>query len=125
MNDWAENADSKILTTQHGSTTFSRAKKYGSYTGKIIESAYFYNTYSIDAIDMMRFIITNDGHANNIRDALFLAPSTYTLMGAAYAVENGCTMNTVLTDDISNVNEIDFTSAPRRTYSSVASGTTA
>jgi len=53
--------------TKRGTTTASRAKKYGKVEGKLVESAYFYNTYSVDATDMMMFIITNDGEANTIR----------------------------------------------------------
>jgi hypothetical protein len=71
----------------------SRAKANGIVTGKIVETGFFYKAYSIDATDMMRLIITNDGSTNNLNSALFKPGSTYTTMGAAYGHKIGCRMN--------------------------------
>lgn len=43
----------------------SRAKLFGTPTGKILENAYFIKTYSIDSYDLMRFLITNEGPNNS------------------------------------------------------------
>jgi hypothetical protein len=34
---------------------------YGTPTGKVLENAYFLKTYSLDAYDMIRFLMINDG----------------------------------------------------------------
>ena len=58
------------LTTTNGTTTASRAAANGTVTGTIVESAYFFNSYSLDATDMLNFIITADGDVT-MRDSLF------------------------------------------------------
>lgn len=49
------------LTSNNGTTTASRATANGTVTGSIVETAYFFDAFSLDATDFMRLIITNDG----------------------------------------------------------------
>jgi len=49
------------LTSNNGTTTVSRATANGTVTGSIVETAYFFDAFSLDATDFMRLIITNDG----------------------------------------------------------------
>lgn len=80
------------LTAPSGSTTVSRATEYGTVTGKVTEVAYFYDTYSSDANDMLRFIITNDG-STGLRDPLVKKDSKYKAMSAGWASDSSCTMS--------------------------------
>jgi len=95
--DWAVNGGTS-LTTSTGTTTASRAAVNGAVTGLLTEAAYFYTTYTIDPIDLTRFIITNDGSATFIGQGLFDVTSTYfgvyTKMGMSVATTDGCTMST-------------------------------
>lgn len=59
------------LTSSNGTTSASRAQANGTVTGSLVESAYFFSAYSIDATDMLNFIIINDGSANPMRNAIF------------------------------------------------------
>lgn len=47
--EWSTDATFQSLTSNNGSTTASRAAAHGAVTGKITETAYFYDTYSADA----------------------------------------------------------------------------
>lgn len=95
--DWAVNGGTS-LTTSSGTTTASRAATNGAVTGLLTEAAYFYTTYTIDPIDLTRFIITNDGSATHIAEALFSVDSAYkgvyTAMGMSVATTDGCTQST-------------------------------
>ena len=93
IDEWRHNPTFYSLHATSGSTTMSRATANGIVTGKIVETAFFYQAYSVDATDMMRFIITNDGSTNNLSTALFLPEGLYTTMGAAYGHKVGCRMN--------------------------------
>ena len=42
----------------------SRASLNGIVTGKILENAYFIKVWSLDAYDLIRFLITNEGPNN-------------------------------------------------------------
>jgi hypothetical protein len=99
--EWAQNSTFTSMTTPTGSTTTSRAAANGSVTGAITESAYFYTTYAVDPIDMMRFIIANDG-SSVMKDALFGVDATYLneylYMGASYALTSGCVMDATAGD---------------------------
>jgi len=94
--EWAQNSTFTSMTTPTGTTTTSRAAANGAVTGAITESAYFYTTYAVDPIDMMRFIIANDG-SSVMKDALFAVDGTYLneylYMGASYALTNSCVMD--------------------------------
>lgn len=96
--EWAQNSTFTSMTTPNGTTTTSRAAANGTVTGAITESAYFYTTYAVDPIDMMRFIIANDG-SSVMKDAMFGVDATYLneylYMGASYALTSGCSMNTI------------------------------
>jgi hypothetical protein len=83
------------LTTTNGTTTASRAAANGTVTGTIVESAYFFTTYSLDATDMLNFIITGDGDVT-MRDSLFANTnkSAFTRISAGVASQDGCTMVT-------------------------------
>lgn len=62
------------MTTPMGKTTASRTVTYGTLSGKIIEAAYFWEGYLLDDLDMVLFILANDGReagSNKMRDALF------------------------------------------------------
>lgn len=80
------------LTAPSGSTTISRATESGTVTGKVTEVAYFYDTYSSDSNDMMRFILTNDG-SSGVRDPLVKKDSTYKAMSAGFGSDSSCTMS--------------------------------
>jgi len=94
LTEWAAAAggtgEFSSLTTPTGTTTASRAGAHGTVTGKILEAAYFYEAYSIDATDMMRLLLVNEG-TNALRDS-FLTKGTspvmpiedYKTMAAAY-----------------------------------------
>ena len=71
VNEWVRDPTFFSLHAASGSTTISRATANGIITGKIVETAFYYKAYSIDATDMMRLIITNDGSTNNLNQALF------------------------------------------------------
>lgn len=80
------------LTAPSGSTTVTRATDSGTVTGLVTEAAYFYETYSSDSNDMLRFIITNDG-ASGVRDPLVKKDSTYKAMSAGWGSDSSCTMS--------------------------------
>jgi len=83
------------LTTPNGTTTASRAGAHGTVTGRIVEAGYWYDTYSVDATDMMRLLLVNDGLSGNAMQAAVLtgaAKATYTHMSAGWASAQGCTM---------------------------------
>jgi hypothetical protein len=71
----------------------SRAQSNGIVTGKLVETAFFFKTYSLDATDMIHLILTNDGSFNSLMPALVASGSTYTAMGSAYGHKVGCRMN--------------------------------
>ena len=102
----------------------SRAQLYGTPTGKVLENAYFLKTYSLDAYDMIRFLMINDGpstgpatwdypnqvtaaqttalsgNANGLKlaeNVLFAQETQLNFIGMAYAKLNGCTLSTVTT----------------------------
>jgi hypothetical protein len=83
------------LTTTNGTTTASRAAANGTVTGTIVESAYFFNSYSLDATDMLNFIITADGDVT-MRDSLFAVAEkdNFTRFSSGLAQQDGCTMAT-------------------------------
>lgn len=85
------------LIAPSGSTTQSRARAEGAYTGLITETGYFFEARSLDSIDLMRFLMVNDGSGNQMRNTLFLKnegawAKTYTHMGMAYNIASGCNM---------------------------------
>jgi len=94
--EWALDSTFTSMTAPSGSTTTSRARANGTVTGAITESAYFYTTYAVDPIDMVRFIIANDG-TSVMKDAFFGVSAdyldTYLYMGASYALTSGCSMD--------------------------------
>lgn len=92
-NEWKYDTTFTSLTTNTGTTTSSRAAAQGTVTGVITETAYFINTYAIDPIDLMRLTISNDGADNKVAAALFDSTSAYAVIGASYAVADGCTMD--------------------------------
>ena len=71
----------------------SRAKQNGIVTGKIVETVFFFKSYSIDATDLLHLILTNDGSTNNLMPALIKPGSTYRSIGSAYGHKVGCRMN--------------------------------
>jgi len=83
------------MTTPNGTTTSSRAGANGTVTGSITETAFFYTTYAVDPIDMMRLIISND--TGSLQQAFFGTSANYkgvyNNMGAAYSSVNGCNMS--------------------------------
>lgn len=83
------------LTTTNGTTTASRAATNGTVTGTLVESAYFFDSYSLDATDMLNFIITADGDVT-MRDSLFASANaaSFTRFSAGLAQQDGCTMAT-------------------------------
>jgi len=94
LTEWAAAAggtgEFSSLTTPTGTTTASRAGAHGVVTGKILEAAYFFETYSVDATDMMRLILVNDG-TNVLRDSFLTKGAagtntieTYKTMAAGY-----------------------------------------
>lgn len=95
--DWVSSSGVS-LTTATGTTTASRAGANGTVSGLLTEAAYFFATYTLDPVDLMRFIITNDGSANKVGDALFsfdvAYKGLYNFIGMSYAVQDGCTMST-------------------------------
>lgn len=109
------------MTTSSGTTTTSRAGTYGTVTGSVTETAYWYTTFTVDPMDMMRFIITNDGGSNILADALFATDSVYSVIGMAYRQDSGCSMS----DDGSAVSscELVFDVVTAEAYAN-ASGTT-
>lgn len=92
--EWKYDSTFTSLTTNTGTTTSSRAATNGTVSGLITETAFFFQTYSIDPVDFMRFIITNDGSTNYLNTIFDDTSTTYTTMGASYAVDSTCTMNT-------------------------------
>lgn len=94
---WKADTDIDSTTLDNGSTTVSRAGTYGTVSGSITETIYFFNTYTIDAMDFMRFIITNDG-SNAMADAFFGVDSDYlgeyNMVGMAYGSPNDCSADT-------------------------------
>ena len=68
VNEWAANhsTDTPIysLRPPSNSSTMSRASLNGIVTGKILENAYFIKVWSLDAYDLIRFLITNEGPNN-------------------------------------------------------------
>lgn len=81
------------LTSTDGTTTASRASANGTVTGAIVEAAYFFKAFSLDATDLMNFIITNDG-TNAMRDTLFNTEAEkkkYGVMSMAIGQDDGCT----------------------------------
>ena len=91
--EWSHDPTYYSLNSKSGSTTMSRAKANGIVTGKIVETAFYYKSYSVDVTDMIRFILTNDGGTNNLRDSLIDKESTFTTMGGAWAHKIGCRMD--------------------------------
>lgn len=73
---WKNDTSISTLTTTSGTTTSSRAGSYGTVDGLITESAYFYSTRSVDTMDMMRMLITNDG-SSYMAQALFGVSADY------------------------------------------------
>lgn len=83
------------LTTPNGTTTASRAGAHGTVTGRVVEAGYWYDTYSVDATDMMRLLLVNDGLTTNAIQLAVLtgaAKSSYKTMSAGWKAEDGCTM---------------------------------
>lgn len=81
------------LTSTDGTTTASRANANGTVTGAIVEAAYFFDAFSLDATDLMNFIITNDG-TNAMRDTLFNTEAEklkYGVMSMAIGQDTSCT----------------------------------
>lgn len=81
------------LTTTDGTTTASRANANGTVTGALVEAAYFFKAFSLDATDLMNFIITNDG-TNAMRDTLFNTEAEklkYGVMSMAVGANDACT----------------------------------
>jgi len=66
VEEWTRDPTFYSLHAISGSTSMSRANANGITTGKIVETAFYYKSYSVDATDMIRFIITNDGSTNNL-----------------------------------------------------------
>lgn len=96
VTEWAADPSFTSMTTPTGTTTSSRAGSNGTVSGSITETAFFYTTYTVDPLDMMRMIIAQDtGH---IADALFDVTAdylgVYNNMGASYGSVNGCSMST-------------------------------
>lgn|ERR1719183_2475032 len=93
--EWAADPTFTSMTTPTGTTTTSRAAANGSVSGSITETAFFYTTYAVDPLDMMRMIIANDSGV--LAEAFFSTDAEYleeyTTMGASYSLENGCTMD--------------------------------
>ena len=83
------------LTSSNGTTSASRAQANGTVTGSLVESAYFFSAYSIDATDMLNFIIVNDGSTNPMRDAVFANSNKtkYTKFSGGIAARSGCTVS--------------------------------
>lgn len=100
--EWLSNTTFTSMTTPNGTTTTSRAATNGAVTGSLTESVYFYTTYTIDPLDMMRFIISNDGSAKMF-DALFdsAEEGNYLYLGASYALASGCTMDSTTSPEVS------------------------
>lgn len=93
---WQNDNSISTLTTTSGTTTSSRAGTYGTVDGLITESAYFFSTDSIDSMDMMRLLITNDG-SSYMAQALFDVTAdylnVYKYIGMSYKVKTGCSPN--------------------------------
>lgn len=89
--EWKANSTFSATTSAAGTTTSSRAALNGTVSGAITETAFFFSAYSIDATDLVRFILTNDGAGNGLYAAV--VDAAYTTMGASYSGTNGCTMN--------------------------------
>jgi hypothetical protein len=93
--EWAADTSFTTMTTPNGTTTTSRASANGTVSGSITETAFFYTTYAVDPLDMMRMIIAND--TGVLADAFFSTDAEYLeeylTMGASYALENGCSMD--------------------------------
>jgi hypothetical protein len=93
--EWAGDTSFTAMTTPSGTTTSSRAAANGTVSGSITETAFFYTTYTIDPLDIMRLIISND--SGSLQSAFFDVTAdylgVYNNMGASYSVENGCSMN--------------------------------
>jgi len=66
VDEWIRDPTFYGLQAISGSTPMSRANANGITTGKLVETAFYYQSYSIDATDMIRFIITNDGSTNTL-----------------------------------------------------------
>jgi len=84
------------LTTPNGTTTQSRAGAHGTATGKVVEAGYWYETYSVDATDMMRLLLVNDGLSGNAVQLAVLtgaAKASYKTMSAGWKAQQGCTMD--------------------------------
>jgi len=94
VTEWAGNNTFTSMTTPNGTTTSSRAGANGTVSGSITETAFFYTTYAVDPIDMMRLIISND--TGSLQQAFFGTSAeykgVYNNMGAAYSSVNGCNM---------------------------------
>jgi len=87
--EWAASDDSfTAMTTPSGTTTSSRAGANGTVSGSITETAFFYTTYTIDPLDIMRLIISNDSGV--LQSAFFDVTAdylgVYNNMGASYSV---------------------------------------
>lgn len=98
--EWKSDSAFRTLNAPSGSTTSSRASLSGKVTGLLTETAYFYQTKSVDAVDLMRFLMVNDGAGNQMRNTMFLKQSsgwnkTFTHTGMAYTVESGCNISSV------------------------------
>lgn len=63
-------AFSSLTTRGNGTTTASRAAANGTVTGQLVEAAYFFQAWSLDATDLMNFLITSDG-ATHLREAIW------------------------------------------------------
>jgi len=63
-------AFSSLTTRGNGTTTASRAAANGTVTGALVEAAYFFSAWSLDATDLMNFLITSDG-ATHLQSALW------------------------------------------------------
>jgi len=94
LTEWAAAAggtgEFSSLTTPTGTTTASRAGAHGTVTGKILEAAYFFDAYTLDATDLMRLLLVND-RGNSLRDAFLTKGAagtntigTYKTMAAGY-----------------------------------------
>lgn len=88
---WKGDSGLTSLTTSNGTTTTSRAAAQGTVNGAIVETAFYYTTFAVDSMDMMRLLLANDGASNVMLDALFNG-TTYTTIGMSYASADGCNM---------------------------------
>ena len=119
--EWASNSSFTTNTTPTGTTTASRLSANGSYSGQIKETVYFFETFSVDPIDLMRFIITNDGDSNEMGWSLFDTTddnlNVFRKIGMSFAFVDDCQVSSeescecvfsiLLAEDFTNNSDIE------------------